>query len=109
MDEGRILTDGTNRAGDRVQVLETNLDDSTPEQLGDLLEQLLTAGALDAGYLPLQMKKNRPGTRLTLLCEETDRGRFLDFILSKPYIIRDELLGEEWVSYIASKASKDGD
>jgi uncharacterized protein (TIGR00299 family) protein len=57
---------------DQVQLLETHIDDSTPEQLGELLEQLLQAGALDAGYTPLQMKKNRPGQRLTIVCRPED-------------------------------------
>lgn len=52
---------------DRVTVIETHLDDTTPELLGHLLERLLAAGALDVGYSPLQMKKNRPGTRLTVV------------------------------------------
>ena len=57
-----------NRGGrDKVTVLETHLDDSTPELLGYLSERLLAAGALDVGYSPLQMKKNRPGTCLTVV------------------------------------------
>ncbi len=54
---------------DRVQLLETHIDDSTPEQLGFLLEHLLESGALDAAFSPLQMKKNRPGVRLTVVCK----------------------------------------
>ncbi|OHB33779.1 MAG: TIGR00299 family protein [Desulfuromonadaceae bacterium GWC2_58_13] len=53
---------------DLVTVLESHLDDSTPEILGYLMERLFAAGALDVGYSPLQMKKNRPGVRLTLVC-----------------------------------------
>ncbi len=52
---------------DQVQLLETHIDDSSPEQLGFLLEQLFAAGALDAGYSPFQMKKNRPGVKLTVV------------------------------------------
>lgn len=52
---------------DRVVVLETHLDDTTPEVLGFLMERLLAAGAFDVGYSPLQMKKNRPGLRVTVV------------------------------------------
>jgi uncharacterized protein (TIGR00299 family) protein len=52
---------------DRVAVLETHLDDANPEWLGTLMERLLAAGALDVGYGPLQMKKNRPGLRVTVI------------------------------------------
>jgi hypothetical protein len=70
-----------NTAGrDKVAVLETHLDDSTPELLGYLSERLLAAGALDVGYSPLQMKKNRPGTRLTVVAppaEQEDLARLI--------------------------------
>lgn len=52
---------------DRVAVLETHLDDANPEWLGTLMERLLAAGAHDVGYGPLQMKKNRPGQRVTVV------------------------------------------
>jgi len=52
---------------DQVCVLETHLDDANPEWLGALMEQLLQAGALDVGYSPLQMKKNRPGVKVTVI------------------------------------------
>jgi pyridinium-3,5-bisthiocarboxylic acid mononucleotide nickel chelatase len=52
---------------DRVAVLESHLDDANPEWLGALLERLLTAGALDVSYGPIQMKKNRPGIRVTVV------------------------------------------
>lgn len=66
---------------DRVQLLESHIDDSTPEQLGYLLECLLEAGALDAGYTPLQMKKNRPGVRLTVVCEEQAASQLANLIM----------------------------
>ncbi len=53
---------------DIVMVLETNLDDVSPEVLGYSMEQLFAAGALDVFTVPIQMKKNRPGMLLTVIC-----------------------------------------
>ena len=66
---------------DRIAVLETNLDDVSGEILGPFVETALTAGALDVFYTPIQMKKNRPGVLLTVLCAETDADRFSELIL----------------------------
>ena len=54
-------------AKDEVYVIETHIDDMNPEILGFLMERLLACGALDAAFSPLQMKKNRPATRLTII------------------------------------------
>lgn len=56
--------------GDRVWMLETNLDDLPGEIVGYTTAQLLAAGALDAYVTPIQMKKNRPGVMVSVLCEE---------------------------------------
>ena len=53
-----------------VWMLETNLDDETGEQVGFTTGQLLEAGALDVYTTAIQMKKNRPGVVLTVLCEQ---------------------------------------
>jgi uncharacterized protein (TIGR00299 family) protein len=66
---------------DRIAVLETNLDDCTGEILGHFVETALAAGALDVFHTPIQMKKNRPGVLLTVLCAETDADRFSELIL----------------------------
>lgn len=66
---------------DRVAVLETNLDDVSGEVLGNFVEQGLVAGALDVFHTPIQMKKNRPGVLLTVLCAETDADKFIEMIL----------------------------
>ncbi len=68
-------------AKDQVQLLETHIDDSSPEQLGFLLEQLFAAGVLDAGYSALQMKKNRPGVKLTLVCKPQQAADLARLIL----------------------------
>lgn len=66
---------------DTVAVLETNLDDINPEILGNFMEKALAAGALDVFHTPIQMKKNRPGVLLTVLCAEPDADKFTEMIL----------------------------
>jgi uncharacterized protein (TIGR00299 family) protein len=68
---------------DTVAVLETNLDDLSPEVLGHFVDKALAAGALDVFYTPIQMKKNRPGTLLTVLCAEGEADRFCAMILKE--------------------------
>jgi uncharacterized protein (TIGR00299 family) protein len=66
---------------DRIAVLETNLDDCPGEMLGAFVETALAAGALDVFHTPIQMKKNRPGVLLTVLCGENDADRFAEMML----------------------------
>jgi uncharacterized protein (TIGR00299 family) protein len=60
-------------AGDRVLVLETEVDDAAPQLLGPLLDRLVSAGALDAFFTPVQMKKGRPGILVTVLADPQHR------------------------------------
>jgi hypothetical protein len=60
-------------SGDRVLVLETEIDDAAPQLLGPLVEALLGAGALDAYLTPVQMKKGRPGILVTVLAPPARR------------------------------------
>jgi uncharacterized protein (TIGR00299 family) protein len=57
-------------ASDRIWVLETNLDDLPGEVVGYAMTKLLEAGALDVFATPIQMKKNRPGVMVSVLCDE---------------------------------------
>lgn len=66
---------------DEVSVLETNLDDISGEILGHVLEKALRMGALDAFHTPIQMKKQRPGVLLSLLCAPAEADRFTEFLL----------------------------
>jgi uncharacterized protein (TIGR00299 family) protein len=52
---------------DTIVVIEANLDDESPEIAGAALDSLLAAGALDVFFTPIQMKKNRPAVKLTVL------------------------------------------
>ena len=52
-----------------VTVLETNVDDMSPQLYGYFVDRALAAGALDVFSAPVQMKKNRPGQLITILCE----------------------------------------
>ncbi len=52
---------------EEMVLIETNLDDLKPEIYSYLMEKLFDAGALDVYYIPVQMKKNRPGVQLTVL------------------------------------------
>jgi len=66
---------------DTVAVLETNLDDINAEILGNFVERALAVGALDVFHTPIQMKKNRPGVLLTVLCAAADADNFSELIL----------------------------
>ncbi|MFC6615715.1 nickel pincer cofactor biosynthesis protein LarC [Halopenitus salinus] len=57
---------------DEVAVLETNVDDVSPEVLGGLQETLAAAGALDVSVVPATMKKSRPGHLVTVVCDPAD-------------------------------------
>ena len=67
---------------DQIWVLETNLDDTSGEIIGHCAELLGEAGALDVYSSSIQMKKNRPGVKLTVLCYAADVKR-LEKILFK--------------------------
>ncbi len=87
-----VLGDGTSKSTSRskskgeetdtISVLETNIDDMNPQLFGDVMERLLAAGALDVFMTAVQMKKNRPGTLLTVLCERNDVDRMADLLLT---------------------------
>ena len=66
-----------------VSVLEANIDDSSPQVLGYALERLLEAGALDASFSPLQMKKNRPGALLRVISRPEDQERLAAIVFAE--------------------------
>jgi pyridinium-3,5-bisthiocarboxylic acid mononucleotide nickel chelatase len=68
---------------DTITVLEANLDDLSPQVMGYALERLLEEGALDAFAMPVQMKKSRPGTLLTVLAMPQDAARLTQLIFQE--------------------------
>jgi len=70
-------------ASETITVLEANLDDLNPQVFGYVMDRLLEEGALDAFGMPVQMKKNRPGTLLTVLCNPEDATKLTQLIFAE--------------------------
>jgi uncharacterized protein (TIGR00299 family) protein len=68
---------------DEIIILETCIDDMNPELFGYIMERLFTDGALDVYWIPLHMKKNRPGTMVQVLCEPAGKDRLIQRLLSE--------------------------
>ncbi len=68
---------------DKVVQLETNVDDVTGEVLGDLIDILMDAGALDACVAPAVMKKGRPGNIITIIARQDDIERLSGLIMQQ--------------------------
>jgi hypothetical protein len=67
-------------SSDTIFVLEANLDDLNPQVFGYVMDRLLDEGALDVFGIPVQMKKNRPGTLLTVLCTPENASKLTELI-----------------------------
>lgn len=90
---------------EEIAVIEANLDDMNPQIYGYFLEKALGAGALDVYTTPVQMKKNRPGTLLTVLCKPGDVDGLISLIFAetttfgvRTYRAQRRVLPREWVS-----------
>lgn len=68
---------------ERVAVIETNIDDMNPQIYDYLFEKFLGMGALDLFLVPMQMKKNRPGTLVTAICPLDRVAEFSDFLMKE--------------------------
>ena len=66
-----------------ISIIEANFDDMNPQIYGYFLEKALAAGALDVYTTPVQMKKNRPGTLLTLLCKPADTNNLMSLVFAE--------------------------
>ncbi|MFC1523689.1 nickel pincer cofactor biosynthesis protein LarC [Thermodesulfobacteriota bacterium] len=71
------------REAQKVEVLETHIDDASPEIFPHVCERLLTAGALDVALIPMQMKKGRPGFLLRVICDQVRSVTLQSIIFSE--------------------------
>ncbi|MDT5270055.1 MAG: pyridinium-3,5-bisthiocarboxylic acid mononucleotide nickel chelatase [Acidobacteriota bacterium] len=69
---GSVARGGVAQGDEELLMVETNVDDVSPQVLGHLLERALAVGALDCYFTPVQMKKNRPGVLVSILCRPPD-------------------------------------
>ena len=88
-----------------VTVLEANMDDLSPQVFGYVMDRLLEEGALDCFAVPVQMKKNRPGTLLTVLCKPEDAGQLSQIVFAETTTLgvrqreeRRQILARKWVT-----------
>jgi pyridinium-3,5-bisthiocarboxylic acid mononucleotide nickel chelatase len=81
--EATIFTLAAKTASQTITVLEANLDDLNPQVFGYVMDRLFEEGALDVFGMPIQMKKNRPGTLLSVLCKPEDAARLTQLIFTE--------------------------
>jgi uncharacterized protein (TIGR00299 family) protein len=75
--------EATVAADEQLLMIETNMDDISPQILGHVMDRALTLGALDCYFTAIQMKKNRPGVLLSVLCKTEDRERFMQMLFAE--------------------------
>jgi len=81
---GEVQSEFVRKTSDEtITVLEANIDDLNPQVFGYVMDRLLEEGALDAFGIPVQMKKNRPGMLLSVLCHPQDSRKLTNLILSE--------------------------
>jgi uncharacterized protein (TIGR00299 family) protein len=68
---------------DRVVVIECEIDDMNPQLFGVVMDRLYDSGALEVFYVPVQMKKNRPGTLLTVVAPPARRQAMTDIVFDE--------------------------
>ncbi|HEX3253908.1 MAG TPA: nickel pincer cofactor biosynthesis protein LarC [Pyrinomonadaceae bacterium] len=76
-------TEYTGATDERLWMLETNLDDASPQIIGHVMERVLESGALDCFFTPVQMKKNRPGVLLSVLCGPGEKEMVMKLLFTE--------------------------
>jgi uncharacterized protein (TIGR00299 family) protein len=78
-----LFKNGSCLQQEKVFVVKTNVDDMNPEILGFVMERLFENKALDVSFTPIQMKKNRPGTQIEVICHGKDLETLSRLILTQ--------------------------
>ncbi|MGI8670733.1 MAG: nickel pincer cofactor biosynthesis protein LarC [Aridibacter sp.] len=68
---------------EQLTLIETNIDDISAEILGFVMEKAFDIGALDCWFTPIQMKKNRPATMISILCKNADKEKFAELLYTE--------------------------
>jgi uncharacterized protein (TIGR00299 family) protein len=76
-------TEDVSKADETLLMIETNIDDMSPQIFGYVIDRAFELGALDCYLTQTQMKKNRPGTLLSILCRPDERETFLELLFSE--------------------------
>jgi len=76
-------TEDTGATDERLWMIETNLDDASPQIIGHVMDRVLESGALDCFFTPVQMKKNRPGVLLSVLCSAGDKETVMKLLFTE--------------------------
>ena len=76
-------TESTAVADETLLMIETNIDDMSPQLFGYVMDRAFEIGALDCYLTPTQMKKNRPGLLLSILCRPDEREKFLQMLFAE--------------------------
>jgi pyridinium-3,5-bisthiocarboxylic acid mononucleotide nickel chelatase len=76
-------TEADGATDEKLWMLETNIDDMSPQLLGHVMDRAFELGALDCYFTPVQMKKNRPGVLLSLLCETAQKESLMTLLFTE--------------------------
>jgi uncharacterized protein (TIGR00299 family) protein len=73
----------TTGTDERLLMIETNIDDVTPQIVGHVMDRVFELGALDCYFTPVQMKKNRPGVLLSILCDAHEKEAVMELLFTE--------------------------
>jgi len=76
-------TQTTDKSDETLLMIETNIDDMSPQLFGYVMDRAFELGALDCYLTQTQMKKNRPGSLISILCRPCDREKFLEMLFAE--------------------------